>query len=105
VVGGSDVMREQLDRLLEIADLPTVELHVLPFIAGAHAAMGSSFTLLRLPMPYSVRIAYLQTLVGAEYLDQEVQVDACRLTFERLLGAALSTAQTAELIDQVRREL
>jgi transcriptional regulator with XRE-family HTH domain len=103
-VGGGVVMREQLARLLEVSELPTVDLHVLPFSAGAHAAMGASFTLLRLPTPYSVRIAYLQTLVGAEYLEQEGQVEACRLTFERLLGAALRTAQTAELIDRVMRD-
>ena len=54
VVGGSAAMREQLARLLEVADLPTVELHVLPFVAGAHAAMGSSFALLQLPSPQDV---------------------------------------------------
>lgn len=105
VVGGIAVMREQLARLLEVAELPTVELHVLPFVAGAHAAMGSSFALLQLPNPYDVRVVYLQNLVGADYLDQEAQIDACSLTFERLLGAALSTAQTVELIEQVMREL
>ncbi|MFC0547392.1 helix-turn-helix domain-containing protein [Kutzneria chonburiensis] len=105
VVGGSTVMGDQLTRLREIAELPTVELHVLPFIAGAHAAMGSSFVLLQLPDPYDVRIVYLESLTSADYLDQEEQVDACSLTFERLLGAALSTAQTVGLIDQVMREL
>ncbi|MEV6610597.1 helix-turn-helix transcriptional regulator [Kutzneria sp. NPDC051319] len=105
VVGGSTVMGDQLTRLREIADLPTVELHVLPFIAGAHAAMGSSFVLLQLPDPYDVRIVYLESLTSADYLDQEEQVDACSLTFERLLGSALSTAQTVELIDQVMRTL
>lgn len=105
VVGGPAIMAEQLERLLELAALPTIELHVLSYAAGAHAAMGSPFTILQLPQPYAVRIAYAENLFGADYFDQEVQVDACRLTFERLLGAAISTAQTAELIDQVRREL
>ena len=105
VVGGGAIMITQLERLLELAELPTIELHVLPFIAGAHAAMGSSFALLRLPSPYDVRIVYLESLTSADYLDQEEQVTACSLTFERLLGAAFSTAQTVELIDQVRREL
>jgi transcriptional regulator with XRE-family HTH domain len=104
VVGGPAIMTTQLERLLELADLPTIELHVLPYVAGAHAAMGSPFTILQLPQPYGVRIAYAENLFGSDYFDQETQVDACSLTFERLLGAALSTAQTAELIDRVMRD-
>ncbi|MFC0433551.1 DUF5753 domain-containing protein [Kutzneria buriramensis] len=77
VVGGNKVMRAQLARLHEVAELPTVELHVLPSITGAHAAMGSSFALLQLPSPYDVRIVYLESLTSADYLDQEEQVDAC----------------------------
>ena len=105
VVGGPAAMREQLSRLQEVSELPTVELHVLPFIAGAHAAMGSSFALLQLPAPYDVPVVYVEYLFGADYFDQEAQVDACSLRFERLLGAALSTVQTVGLIDQVLRDL
>jgi transcriptional regulator with XRE-family HTH domain len=105
VVEGTVRTRVQLTRLLELGDRPNVELHVLPFNAGAHAAMGSSFTLLRLPEPYDVQVAYVEYLFGSDYFDQETQVDACSLRFERLLGAALSTGQTVELIDQVMRKL
>ena len=104
-VGGRAATRAQLARLLEVAELPTVELHVLPFLAGPHAAMGSPFTLLRLPEPYDVQVVYVEYLFGADYFDQEAQIVACSLRFERLLGAANSTAQTVDLIDQVMREL
>ena len=104
-IEGTINTRAQLARLLEVAELPTVELHVLPFSAGAHASMGSSFTLLRLPEPYNVQVAYVEYLFGSDYFDQEAQVAACSLTFERLLGAALSTAQTVDLIEQVMRKL
>jgi hypothetical protein len=33
-VGGADVMREQLRRLLELAELQNVKIQVLPFRAG-----------------------------------------------------------------------
>jgi transcriptional regulator with XRE-family HTH domain len=38
-VGGREVMRGQVERLLDAAKLPNVTLQVLPFGAGAHPAM------------------------------------------------------------------
>ncbi|RSS75496.1 helix-turn-helix transcriptional regulator [Streptomyces sp. WAC06614] len=46
-VGGRKVHAEQLRRILEIGSLRTVELQVMPFEHGEHAAMGGSFTLLQ----------------------------------------------------------
>ena len=37
-VGGSELMRMQLERLLEMSALPNVAIQVLPFGAGAHPA-------------------------------------------------------------------
>ncbi|MEV6950769.1 helix-turn-helix transcriptional regulator [Streptomyces sp. NPDC051183] len=45
-VGGLDIHREQLQRILHIGRLRTVELQVLPYSRGAHAAMDGAFTLL-----------------------------------------------------------
>lgn len=104
-VGARDVMDEQLQRLLELAEIPTISLHVLPYSAGAHAAMGYSFVLLQLPPPIDTRIVYLEDLLSADYLDQPEQIRAYNLAFERLLGSALGPRQTLELIDEVRRDL
>ncbi|MDT0551449.1 DUF5753 domain-containing protein, partial [Streptomyces lonegramiae] len=46
-VGGPDVMRGQLARLLEFRDNPWVNIQVLPFTAGQYPAMLGSFNLLR----------------------------------------------------------
>jgi transcriptional regulator with XRE-family HTH domain len=47
VVGGPAAMRAQLRHLLDRAALPTVELRVVPFAAGAHAGFAGSFAILR----------------------------------------------------------
>jgi hypothetical protein len=103
VVGGPDVMREQLARLLELADLPTVSLQVLPFSAGAHAAMGSMFTILRLPEP-GTQVVYLEDLWSAEYVDREPQVAAYNQVFDRLCTSALDAAETKTLIERAMGE-
>ncbi|WP_031035306.1 DUF5753 domain-containing protein, partial [Streptomyces sp. NRRL WC-3725] len=46
-VGGPDVMREQLARLLEFRDDPWVNIQVLPFSVGQYPAMPGAFNLLR----------------------------------------------------------
>ena len=45
-VGGPDVMRTQLGRLIEVAGQPTVTLQVLPFGAAAQVQPISPFTIL-----------------------------------------------------------
>ncbi len=50
-VGGVEVMRGQLRHLIEVADLPTVGLQVLPLGAGVHSSMDGAFTLLSFPQP------------------------------------------------------
>lgn len=47
MVGGPAAMREQLQHLTEVANLPHVSVLVQPFSAGAHPSIGSAFTLLR----------------------------------------------------------
>ena len=50
-VGGVMVMRAQLRRLAEVAELPNVTLQVVPFQAGGHDAAGGSFTIVRFSEP------------------------------------------------------
>lgn len=50
-VGGADVMREQIKHLIELSKQPTVDLHLLPFAAGAHRGMGEPFTVLQFDDP------------------------------------------------------
>jgi hypothetical protein len=103
LVGGRDVVSEQLRRLRELAELPTVSLQVLPFDAGAHAAMGSSFSILRLPDPGG-QVVYLEDLWSAEYVDREAHVAAYNQVFDRLCTSALDAAETMSLIERVMGE-
>lgn len=48
-VGGRETMHEQLSSLLGHAELPNVDLRVLPFDAGAHAAGEGSFVIMQFP--------------------------------------------------------
>ena len=51
VVGSRAVMRAQLERLLELAELPKVTLRVIPYDAGALPAGNNKFIILRFASP------------------------------------------------------
>lgn len=104
-VGGSETMREQLKHLRELANRPQVTLQVLPFTAGAHVAMGSSFHLLHFANPVGARVVYLDDLISSDYLDGEAQIDWYDAAFDRLRESALDERKTARVIDRARREL
>jgi hypothetical protein len=98
-------MGEQRERLLELGELPTVSIQVLPYAVGAHAAMGSSFIILRLAEPADAQVVYLEDLWSADYVDRPAQVTAYNNVFDRVAAAALDAADSARLIEQVRREM
>ncbi|PZT76059.1 MULTISPECIES: helix-turn-helix domain-containing protein [unclassified Streptomyces] len=46
-IGGAAVMREQLERLLEVAELPNVEVQVMPTCRGDHPGTGGRIQVLK----------------------------------------------------------
>jgi transcriptional regulator with XRE-family HTH domain len=100
-VGGKAAMRVQLRRLLELAAFPNVTLQVLPFDAGAHASMGTSFELLQFPEPRDTAIVYIEDQTTSQYLETPAEVERYTLVFDHLRASALSPERSAEFIDQV----
>jgi transcriptional regulator with XRE-family HTH domain len=105
VVGGPEVMRAQLHFLIERAALPTVTLQVLPLSDGSHSSMDSGFILLSFPEPTDPALLYVSYVTGALHIEQEPELRAAKLTFERLRTEARSPADSVTLIEQLADEL
>jgi hypothetical protein len=103
-VGGTAVMRGQVRRLLEVAEMPAVTLQVLPFSAGGHDA-GGTFTILRFAEPGVPDAVYVEQLTGASYVDKPDGVDHHRDVMNRLSTAALAPAATAGFLAGMLREM
>jgi hypothetical protein len=80
-VGNDDVMRAQVAHLLNTAKLPNVEIRVLPWSAGAHAAMAGAFRILDFDDPDDPDVVYLESHVGAVYLEEPGEVAEYRRIF------------------------
>jgi len=100
-VGTVEVLREQLQYLIEAADLPTVTLQVLPFRVGAHSAMGGPFTILRFAEPDLQDVVYIEQLTSALYLDKPAEVDSYLEVMEQLCLQAEPAANTAKVLQQI----
>jgi transcriptional regulator with XRE-family HTH domain len=105
VVGNGSVMREQLERLIEASRMPSLTLQVIPFHAGAHAAMDGSFSLLGFPEPSDPQIVYIEYHTGSLYLEKPAEVGRYRLMFDHLRASALPVDASRSLMARVAEEL
>jgi transcriptional regulator with XRE-family HTH domain len=104
-VGGREVMRGQLERLIEATKLPNVTLQILPFAAGAHPAMGSAFSILRFPDQELPDVVYLEHLTNAIYLNKPDEVDQYLHVMEGICVRAAAPDQSVELLERLLAEL
>ena len=100
-VGGPEVMRGQLERLIEATKLPNVTLQVLPFGVGAHPAMQGSFSILRFPDRELPDVVYLEHLTNAVYLDKRDEVERYLDVMELLCVQSEPPARTVELLEKL----
>jgi hypothetical protein len=104
-VGGRDVMREQLDRLLEETARGHVDLRVIPFAAGAHAGFSGAFTIVEVGHRGKLTVVVVETPERMTYLEQDEDVRRISGRFDRLRDSALSRSDSRTLIDRIRSEL
>ncbi|MGH2601062.1 MAG: helix-turn-helix domain-containing protein [Pseudonocardiaceae bacterium] len=104
VIGGPDVLRGQLTRLLDVAERPNVELRVLPLRRGAHAGLDGSFWLFEMPDPYP-GVAYVDNPAGAVYVEEDTAVDRFRQAYHQISAMALGGKESAALIAASAKEL
>ncbi len=105
MVGGPEVMREQLKKLVELASLPNVTLQVVPFSAGAHAGMEAPFLILGFPEQADPDVVYVENTTSGVYLEQPEDVHRYTLMFDHLRAAALKPDDTVELVDRTADRL
>jgi Domain of unknown function (DUF5753)/Helix-turn-helix domain len=104
-VGGPEVMRAQLERLIEATKLPNVTLQVLPFAAGAHPAMVGAFSVLRFPDQELPDIVYVEHLNNAAYLDKRGEVERYLHVMESLCVGGEPPAKTVRFLDMILNQL
>ncbi|QGN46249.1 helix-turn-helix domain-containing protein [Micromonospora sp. WMMD558] len=99
-VGGPQVLEAQLGRLLDVADLPSVRLHVIPLDVGGHVGLGGGFVLAELPD--GDRALYLENAARGHVMDDPALIGLVDRKWDSLLGEALSTSASLDLIRKLK---
>ncbi|MEU5726698.1 helix-turn-helix transcriptional regulator [Micromonospora sp. NPDC047738] len=103
-IGGPEVMRAQLDALIAATAQPHVQLQIVPFAAGGHAAASGAFSILRFGDQDLPDVVYIEQLTSAIYLDKRDDLDYYALAMERLCVEAEPPERTRELLVEIRDE-
>ncbi len=102
-VGGSGVLADQLSHLLVCAELPQVDLRVLPSGIGAHASHRGSFQVVTTMEP-DCDVGYAETVGGAVYVEPPDSERFIRV-YDRLLDSALGPAESVERVRVIMEDL
>lgn len=101
-LGGREIMRRQIARLLEALDEQHISVQVVPYETEHHPGLSNAFILYEVPGRGS--ILYVETRRSGEATgDSENVADHMRL-FGDLLGVALPPASSRKLLEQIQGE-
>ncbi|MFJ2632492.1 helix-turn-helix domain-containing protein [Streptomyces sp. NPDC087422] len=103
--GGRQVMIDQVRHILEAAERPNVDVRILPFATGGHAAGGGAFTLLSFPESDLPDLVYLEQLTGALYIDKPDEVVEYQKAMNALSDVALTPTASLDWLNSFQCEL
>jgi transcriptional regulator with XRE-family HTH domain len=104
-VGGTEVMRTQLERLVKAAELPNITLQAVTYDVGAHPGMGGAFVILQFDDHGASDVVYIETQAGDLFLESETDVSRFTTVIEHLRALALPPDDSVSLIKNIAREL
>ncbi|GAA2352094.1 helix-turn-helix domain-containing protein [Streptomyces sp. XM4011] len=104
-VGGPEVMKGQLRHLRDMAARENITLRTVPFSAGAAATLGAPFNVFEFSGAHNKTIVMHELSRGDDEMDDPADVRRMRRRFNDLAEAALSTAETVDLIEEIEKML
>jgi transcriptional regulator with XRE-family HTH domain len=105
LVGGRDVMREQLGHLLDLAHTDTVKLQVLPGLAGANPGMIGSFSIVSFAEPGALDVVHMDVPSSTLWLESEEDAARHGRVFDRIARIGLAERNALDLIEAIRKEM
>jgi hypothetical protein len=104
-IGGVEVMKAQIESLIEASKMTNVRLQIIPFHSGGHAAAGGSFAILRFPEPDLPDVVWVEHLTSSIYLDKREDVDQYAIAMERVCIDAEPPNHTPEILEKLLTEV
>ncbi|MFF8906617.1 helix-turn-helix domain-containing protein [Streptomyces olivaceoviridis] len=103
VVGSRLVMREQLEHLIEMSQLPHVTVQVLPFDVGAHPGLNGQYAILEFADAADSSVVYLEGVTSDLYLEKAQDVQKYAVMYEHLRAQSLNVEASRKFITDVAK--
>lgn len=100
-IGGANVMKDQLRKLLQLIDEERATIQVIPFGVGGYAANDSNFDYLEFAGSSLPGIVFVEGLVNLTYLEKPSDLARYAESLEYLRDTALSPRESTTLIADI----
>ncbi|WP_436521424.1 helix-turn-helix domain-containing protein [Actinoplanes sp. HUAS TT8] len=104
MIGGRQVMGEQLRHLAETAERSNVTVQVVPWSAGACMPMEGGFQILRFADSAAGQVICIDLRMTTIYLDDPAEIDGYRDAWEDVLAKALPPNDSLRIIKAATTE-
>lgn len=105
VAGSRRVMQAQMNRLLEVSDLPKVDIRVLPYDAGIPPVVTSKFILLSFDESAVPGVVFVEMHTGDLYLGPADGLADYEQAFHAIHTMAATPSKTRQIIAGISAEL
>ncbi|MBD0737120.1 helix-turn-helix domain-containing protein [Streptomyces sp. CBMA29] len=105
LVGGAEVMREQLSHIYDLAKLPNVHIQVLPFRAGGHPSISGPFSILSFLDSAAMDVVHTDTIASTQWVEDSAQGAVYASFFAATARLSLSPYGSSRLIDDIGKGL
>jgi transcriptional regulator with XRE-family HTH domain len=103
-VGGPEVIRAQIEHLIELSAARHMFLQVIPFSGGAHVAMDAPFVILAFPDRADPDVVCVGYATGMLWVEDVTEVRNYNMIFDHLQAAALSFDESVTLMISVLKD-
>ncbi|MFD6636803.1 Scr1 family TA system antitoxin-like transcriptional regulator [Micromonospora chalcea] len=97
--GDRRLMAEQIAHLIDRAELPSIQIHIVPADAAMYPGMSGPFTIAHLPD--GQQVAHVDSQTHAQIVEQSAELATLDRRWERIRGEALPRGRSLDLLREV----
>ncbi|MFG2131716.1 Scr1 family TA system antitoxin-like transcriptional regulator [Streptomyces sp. NPDC048751] len=101
--GGSEVTRELIDHMLEVAELRNIEVQVMPLVRESHAGLHGPIRLLE--TPENKWFAYNEGQESGQLITDRKVISTLQARYARMRSQALTIQDSLSLLQRMRGDL
>jgi transcriptional regulator with XRE-family HTH domain len=104
-VGSGEAWEEQIRHLIELAQRPTISIHVFRFLSGIMRGMQAPFVIVSFPDPEDPDALFLEGLTGDTLVvSNQSEVSRYRSIYEELEQTSLSDTDSVKFLEALLRD-